>query len=303
VHYRGAKLGSAFQNTATTLKLLLICVVLAAGVTIRPGEPVHFSPQPGDSQLLLAPAFAISLVYVMYAYSGWNAATYIVGEIRDPARNVPRALLFGTGLVTLLYVALNAVFLYATPAGALKGKIEVGLIAGEHIFGQTGGRIVGGFICLGLIASCSAMIWVGSRVSATMGEDVAALGWLSRRDQHGVPHAALLVQLAIIATLITTATFEKVLVYIQFGLTLCSFLAVVGLMVLRVREPNLSRPFRVPFYPWIPLIFLGVSGWMLFHIAKDKPTESLAGLATIAAGWLVYFVSPRRSPAKHSPVL
>jgi APA family basic amino acid/polyamine antiporter len=131
-----------------------------------------------------------------------------------------------------------------------------------------------------------------------MGEDVAALGWLSRRGEHGVPHAALLVQLAIIVALITTATFERVLVYIQFGLTLCSFLAVVGLLVSRRREPNLPRPFRVPFYPWIPLIFLAVSGWMLFHIARDKPTETLAGLATIAAGSVVYFVSPRRSPAK-----
>lgn len=301
VHFRGTGIGSWFQNTATTLKLLLVTFILISGMTVRPGEAVHFAMQPGDGALVRSTAFAVSLIYVMYAYSGWNAAAYVVGEIRNPSRNVPRALLFGTGLVTVLYVALNAVFLHTTPAAALKGKIEVGMIAGEYIFGVAGGRIIGGFICLGLIASCSAMIWVGSRVSSTMGEDIAALRFLSTLDRGGAPRVALLVQLLIIAILLTTATFEKVLVYIQFGLTLCSVLAVIGLMVLRVREPNLPRPFRVPLYPLAPLIFLSVSGWMLFHIAQDKPQETWAGLATIAAGLVIYFVSPKKSAAK-SPV-
>lgn len=298
IHFRGTGIGSWFQNTATSLKLLLITFILIVGTTIHPGQPVHFAPQPGDNGLLSSTAFAVSLIYVMYAYSGWNAAAYVVGEIRDPSRSVPRALLIGTGLVTVLYVALNAVFLHTTPASALKGKIEVGVIAGEYIFGETGGRVIGGFICLGLIASCSAMIWVGSRVSSTMGEDYVALRFLAPRDQHGTPRVALLVQLLIIAALLTTATFEKVLVYIQFGLTMCSVLAVIGLIVLRVREPNLPRPFRVPFFPVAPLIFLSVSGWMLFHIWQDKRNETLAGLATIAVGLVIYFVSPKTSAAK-----
>jgi APA family basic amino acid/polyamine antiporter len=300
VHFRGAGVGSWFQNTATMLKLLLITFVLISGLTVRPGEPVHFLPQQGDGVLMGSTAFAVSLVYVMYAYSGWNAAAYVVGEIREPSRNVPRALLLGTGLVTVLYVSLNAVFLHTTPAEALKGKIEVGVIAGEYIFGATGGRIIGGFICLGLIASCSAMIWVGSRVSATMGEDIAALHFLSVRDRGGAPRIALLVQLLIIVGLITTATFERVLVYIQFGLTLCSVLTVIGLIVLRIREPDLPRPFRVSFHPAVPIVFLSVSGWMLFHIARDRPWETCAGLATIAAGLVIYFVSPKTSPAKSS---
>lgn len=301
IHFRGSGIGSWFQNTATTLKLLLITFILIVGTRVQPGQPVHFGMQAGDTGLLGSNAFAVSLIYVMYAYSGWNAAAYVVGEIRNPSTNVPRALLTGTGLVTVLYVALNAVFLHTTPAEALKGKIEVGVIAGEYIFGETGGRVIGGFICLGLIASCSAMIWVGSRVSATMGEDIAALRFLSARDRSGTPRVALLVQLLIIAILLTTATFEKVLVYIQFGLTLCSVLTVIGLIVLRFREPNLPRPFRVPLFPLAPLIFLSVSGWMLFHIARDKPDETWAGLATIAAGLLIYFVSPKASPAKSSP--
>jgi len=298
VHYRGSGVGSWFQNTATTLKLLLIAVILVAGFNLSPGEPVTFAPQSGDGTLIHSKAFAISLIYVMYAYSGWNAAAYVVGEIRDPSRNVPRALIIGTGLVTVLYVALNAVFLHTTPTDALKGKIEVGVVAGEHIFGATGGRIVGGFICLGLIASCSAMIWVGSRVSATMGEDIVALRFLSIRDRNGAPRIALLVQLVIISVLITTATFEKVLVYIQAALTLSSVLTVIGLIVLRIREPDLPRPFRVPFFPVTPIVFLTVSGWMLYNIYHEKPRETWAGLATIAAGLVIYLVSPKAPTAK-----
>lgn len=296
VHLRGIRIGALFQSGVTAFNIALIVVFIAAGFLISHAEPVHFLPTEGDGALALKPAFAISLVYVMYAYTGWNAAIYIVGEIREPARNVPRALLFGTVLVALLYLGLNAIFLHTTPIAALRGNVEVGLIAGEHIFGATGGRIVGGFICLGLIASISAMTWVGPRVSATMGEDFAALRWLSHKSKTNVPDNALIVQFVIVATLIVTSSFEKVLIYIQFGLTLFSTLAVVGLLVLRWRQPDLPRPFRVPLYPFTPLLFLGVSTWMLWHIVRDKPTESLAGLVTIGAGLVLYFLSPKNQP-------
>ncbi len=292
VHWFGTRIGSLFQNAATLFKLALIAVVLGAGWWAGARQPVSFSPAAGDGTLFTSTPFAISLVFVMYAYSGWNAATYIVGEIRDPARNVPRALLLGTALVTLLYVGLNIVFLRTTPAAEMRGEVEVGLIAGRHIFGPTGGNLVGAFICLGLFASISAMTWVGPRVAATMGEDLAALRWL-RPSADAVPRVALLVQLAIVTVLIATSTFEKVLLYVQFTLTLCSVLVVVGLIVLRVRQPALPRPFRVPFYPLPALAFLAISLWMLLHIVRDKPGESLAGLATIAAGLFVYFLSPK----------
>ncbi len=296
IHLFGVRAGSLFQSGATIFKLTLITIVLGAGWLAGHTQPVSFAPVSGDGALIDSAPFAISLVYVMYAYTGWNAATYIVGEIRDPARNVPRALLIGTGLVTVLYVALNAVFLRTTPIDALRGKVEIGLIAGEHIFGATGGKIVGGCICLGLIASISAMTWIGPRVASTMGEDLTALRWLAKKNESGVPATALVFQLIIVAILIFTSTFEKVLIYIQFALTLFSTLAVIGLFVLRWREPDLPRPFRVPLYPLTPLVFLAISSWMLWHIVRDKPDESLAGLATIAAGLVLYFFSPKSAP-------
>ncbi len=296
VHFYGVRLGSLFQNTATVLKLALIMVVLVAGFFMGSAQPVHFQPQPGDGRLFLHPSFAISLIFVMYAYTGWNAATYIVGEIRDPSRNVPRALLIGTLLVTVLYVLLNAVFLHAAPMDELRGKVQVGLIAGTHIFGETGGRIVGSFICLGLIASVSAMTWIGPRVAAAMGEDLALLRWLVPKNQSRIPRLAMLLQLAVVVILVVTSTFEAVLVYIQFALTLCSTVTVIGLLALRTREPDLARPFRVPLYPLTPLIFLTISGWMLYHMTQDKTRESLAGLCTLLVGLVVYVCSPKASP-------
>jgi APA family basic amino acid/polyamine antiporter len=296
VHLCGVRIGSLFQIAATLLKLILIAFVMVAGFCMGNPQQVHFAPSPGDARLFLHPSFAISLVFVMYAYSGWNAATYIVGEIRNPGRNVPRALLIGTGLVALLYVGLNAVFLRAAPIDELRGQVEVGFIAGTHIFGPTGGRVVGGFICLGLIASVSAMTWVGPRVAATMGEDLAVLRWLAPSTANGVPRLALLVQLGIVTALIVTSTFEKVLVYIQLALTLSSACAVFGLIVLRRRRPDLQRPFRVPFYPLTPLVFLAISVWMMIHIIRDKPSESLAGLYTLLAGLVLYFLSPKAQP-------
>jgi APA family basic amino acid/polyamine antiporter len=178
--------------------------------------------------------------------------------------------------------------------------VQVGLIAGSHIFGPTGGKIVGCFICLGLIASVSAMTWVGPRVAATMGEDLAVFRWLTPSNADRVPRAALLLQLVIVTVLIVTSTFEKVLVYIQFALTLCSACAVVGVMILRVRRPDLPRPFRIPLYPLPPLIFLLISGWMLLHVIRDKPQETIAGLATLLAGLILLFLSPKSKVASTS---
>src|SRR5436853_4887737 len=140
-------------------------------------------------------AFAVSLVYVMYSYSGWNASSYIIGEVQNPERTVPRSLLAGTLIVMVAYVFLNAVFLISTPLAALRGQVEVGLIAGKHIFGENGGRLVGAIICLGLISAISSMTWIGPRVTMSMGEDHWLLRFLGRKNAAGVPANAVGVQL------------------------------------------------------------------------------------------------------------
>jgi basic amino acid/polyamine antiporter, APA family len=289
VHLRGTKTGSAFQDSFTLLKIILIVVLIGAGFLVSPAQPIAFHPGPGDLSAAFSPAFAVALVFVMYAYSGWNAASYITSEIVHPEKNVPRSLVCGTLIVLGLYAALNAVFLLTTPMKEMSGQVEVALIAGRHIFGEAGGKVVGAIICLGLISAVSSMTWIGPRVMMSMGEDHRFLRAFARKTASGVPALAMLFQLFIVNLLLFTRSFEQVVIYIQFSLLLCSLLTVAGLIVLRLRSPELPRPYRVRAYPLPPLLFAGVTTWMMIYLLRSHPTESLFGLATMIAGLILYF--------------
>jgi len=293
-HFGNLRRGSAFQNVWTVVKLLLIAALIGAGVLVEPRQPITFLPQTGDMTSIFSGAFAVSLVYVMYSYSGWNASSYIINEVKQPERNVPRSLIAGTLVVIAAYVLLNAVFLATTPETEMRGQLEVGLIAGKHIFGENGGRFVGAVICLGLISAVSSMTWIGPRVTMSMGEDHWLLRFLGRKNAYGVPANAVIIQLLIVNVLLLTRSFELVVVYIQFALLLCSLLTVLGVFVLRATQPNISRPYRVWFYPIPPLIFASITIWMMIYLVRSKTTESIAGLATALAGLLLYFCAGKR---------
>ncbi|MGZ5021936.1 MAG: APC family permease [Chthoniobacterales bacterium] len=293
-------LGSAFQVASTLLKVGLILVIIAAGFLVRQTQPISFHPVSGDAALIVSAPFAISLYWVMYAYSGWNASTYITGELRNPTRDILFSVGIGTIIVTILYVAINAAFLRTTPAAEMIGKPEVAFIAARHIFGATGGKIMASFICLGLISTVSAMMWIGPRVTMTMGEDIRVLSWLAWRNKRGIPVNALLLQFVIVNVMLVTATFQSVVNYVQFSLTLCSALTVLGLFVLRWRRPELPRPYKVWGYPLTPLIFLFISVWILVHLLADRLTRgpSLLGLATTLLALVIYFASPKTSTTR-----
>ncbi|MDQ8699639.1 amino acid permease [Hyphomicrobium sp. LHD-15] len=293
----GVKLSTTFQNVATFIKVALITVFVVAGFAIADPQPISFLPQPGDLAHILSAPFAVSLVFVMYSYSGWNAATYIAGDVRDPERSLPIAMLVATLIVIALYVLLNAVFLYTTPVAAMVGQLNVAQIAGAHIFGEAGGRVVAALICVGLVSAISAMMWIGPRVTVAMGEDFPLLGVFSQLSKKGVPTTAMLLQISAVTVLLLTQSFETVLEFIQFSLTLCSFLAVLGVVVLRVTQPNLSRPYKVWGYPLTPFVFLGVTGFMMYYLFSERPLQSLASLALMASG-LLLFVWSRREGSK-----
>ncbi len=293
-HLGNLQVGSAFQNLSTLVKLLLIGALITAGLFVQTKQPISFLPAPGDAIAIFGGPFAVALVYVMYSYSGWNAAAYITGEIKKPEKNVPRSLLAGTGLVIVIYVLLNAVFLATTPVQELKGQIEVALIAGKHIFGTNGGRVAGAVICLGLVSAISSMTWIGPRVSMSMGEDHWLLRMLGRKNPHGIPTNAIVLQLLIVNMLLLTRSFQSVVQYTQFSLLLCSLFAVVGVMVLRATRPEMPRPYRVWAYPLPPIIFSVITLWMMFYLLRWKTIESLAGLATALAGLLLYFFARKR---------
>lgn len=299
VHLSGTRHGSAFQVASTVLKLVLILAFIVAGFafggTFGGAAPVHAAPAASSvmSQIFSAP-FAISLVFVMYSYSGWNAATYIMGEIRDPQRTLPRALFFGTAIVVVLYVALNAVFLYTTPAKELAGQLDVAIIAGRHIFGDMGGRVVGALICIGLVSTISAMTWIGPRVAMTMGEDLYVLRFFARRSRQGVPQAAILFQAVVATLLFSTQSFEAVLDFIQFSLTFCSFLTVLGVVKLRITQPDLPRPYKAWGYPFTPIVFCSVSLLMMGYLIAHRPVQSLAGFLMMLAGLVLYGLANMR---------
>lgn len=290
----GVHHSSRFQMVWTVLKVALILAFLIAGFAVATPQPISFAPSAADTTNVLSAAFAISLVFVMYSYSGWNAATYITGEMDDPQRSVPRSLLVGTSIVIFLYVALNALFLYSTPISQLAGQLDVAVVAGKHIFGDIGGRIVGGLICIGLVSSVSAMMWIGPRVTTTMGEDIPMLRVFARRSASGVPAVAILFQTAVATGMLLTQSFEAVLEFIQFALLSCSFLAVLGVIVLRITRPELPRPYRAWGYPVTPLIFLSMTGFMMYYLLTERPVQSLIGVLMMASGLALYFVSRTR---------
>jgi APA family basic amino acid/polyamine antiporter len=298
IHLRGIRDGGALQVASTVLKLALIVAFIIAGFAVGTRSPISFAPSNADWGQIISAPFAISLVFVMYSYAGWNAATYIIGEIKDPRRSLPLALLGGTLIVIVLYVALNAVFLYTTPIKSLAGHIDVAMIAGTAIFGERGGQIVGALISLGLISSISAMIWIGPRVAMTMGEDFPLLRAFARRSPSGAPQVAILFHASVATALLFTQSFEAVLDFIQFGLLCCSFLTVLGVIKLRIMRPDLPRPYRAWGYPLTPLIFLAVMAFILYYLAVNRPMQSISGFVIMLSGLLVYVLASRHPAQK-----
>lgn len=278
-----------FQSVLTYAKVVLIVVLGLLGFLIATAQPISFLPKEGDMELVFSSSFAISLVYVLYAYAGWNAATYMIDEVKNPQRTVPLALLIGTAVVTLLYVFLNASFLYSTPIEEMKGQKEVGLVAANSILGERGGMIMGILISFGLISTISSMTWAGPRVSSSIGRDYRAFRVLKNENRNGVPWIAILAQ-AVIVLVMIPFRFDQLINYIQALLTLSSLLVVLGLFWLRFTRPDADRPFRAWGYPFTPLLFSAVSIYVLYFQMWGKKAEILAGLGTLALGVILYLI-------------
>ena len=209
VHVTNHRSSGLLQSGFTTLKVaLIVAFCLAAAALADPAQPIALTPAPGDCTLVFGGAFAVSLIYVSYAYTGWNAATYLTGEVDDPQRTIPRILASGTLLVTVLYVALNYAFLRAAPMAELEGRLEVGYVAATHLFGPAGAAIMGVTLAVLLVSTVSAMVLAGPRVLQVMGEDHPALRRLARTKPNGIPAVAVLAQAALTLAFIVTASLR-----------------------------------------------------------------------------------------------
>ena len=295
VQLSGVKHSSTFQLVSTILKVILIVAFLLVGFIVGTPQPVSFAPTGASFGQILSAPFAISLVFVMYSFSGWNAATYIIGEMDTPQQSLPRALLTGTVIVMVLYVALNAVFLHTAPIDKLAGQLDVASISGRYIFGDVGGHVVAAMICIGLISSISAMMWIGPRVMMTMGEDIPAIKLFARKSGNGAPAYAILFQLAVATLMMLTRSFEAVLDFIQFSLLFCSFFTVLGVIKLRITRPDLPRPYRAWGYPVTPLVFLLVTGFMMYYLLTERPLQAFLGMLIMISGLVIYAIFHKRS--------
>lgn len=286
VHSFSLAASSRFQSFATWFKVLLIAFLIGAGLLVNPeANALDFSG--AWISEIATPAYAIAFVYVSYSYTGWNAAAYIIEEVDRPKINLPKALVQGTLLVTLLYVLLQLVFLRHGTLSSLQGALDVGHVFASSVFGTGGAQLINLLIALFLVSSISAMVWVGPRVSMAMGADYPLWGFLKRKNANGIPVTAIWFQAAISIAYVVTGTFESVLLYCGFILQLSSALVVAGVFVLKRRKDAADR-FRAPWYPVLPALFLLLSLWILGYLLANQPEESLMGLLILGIGALSY---------------
>ena len=285
---------SNFQSVFTVAKIsLIVGFCLLCGFMVDETQPISFLPVAGDGVLMLSSAFAVSLIYVNYAYTGWNSVTYLINEVDDAQRNLPKILITSTLTVMVLYVALNFTFLLVAPMEAMEGQVEVGYIAAQQVFGATGASAISVVLSLLLISTVSAMTIAGPRVLQVIGEDYSVFSRLARKNDDGIPALAILVQSSIAIVFVLTSSFQSILLFSGFILCLNTVFAVGGIFILRWRQPDLVRPYRTWLYPLPPLIYLVLMFWTLFFITKSQPKEAFIALGIIAAGSVAYVVSKR----------
>lgn len=306
VQLRGARTGMQVGDWLTLFKVTGLVAIIVAAFTIGRGSLSNLSEvssvYAGLSGSGKYAALATSLVFVMFCYSGWNASAYVASEFENPQRDLPRGLLIGTAVVVLLYLLINAVYFYGAPVSELAGKVEVGLVAARHLFGPLGTSLVVVVLLVSLVASASAMTIAGPRVYYALGSDYPLFAFLSRTSaSRGAPVAALVVQGAVTSAILLLGRVDQIQQYSGFTLSLFASLAVSCVIVRRIRQPELPRPFRVFAYPLTPLLFLAVSAWMMFWALQGRPLESLLALATVAVAGLLFVATGRPSGRSSEP--
>ena len=291
IHLFDVKKGGDFTSVATLIKLVLIVVFIVAGLSYATPQSLEYMPQSRDLDLMMSSGFGVSLVYVTYAYTGWNAAIYVLDEIQNPKRNIPLAILFGTAIVTIIYLLLHFVFLYTTPMEAMVGKIDVAYEPSKNIFGATGGKWISAIIAVGLIPNVSSMIVSSSRVVRRMGEDYSILSIFQKTNAKSVPYWALLLIGVLSVSFVLVSTFKETIEYAGFILSFFGLFTVLGLFLHKHRHPEIPMPFGRWFYPLIPLIFVSIKVLIITYLIWNDPNRIWHGLLTFGIAFLLYFVS------------
>jgi APA family basic amino acid/polyamine antiporter len=288
IHWFGVKAGGTAQNILTSLKLILIAVFCTAPFFISDVQfsGISFLPQEGDGSLILSAGFAVSLVYVVYAYTGWNAASYIAGNLENTEKNLPKSLIFGTLTVVAVYLLLNGTFLFVSNFSELKNATDIGNVVAFKLFGPAIGSVFAGLFSVALLSTLSAMTIAGPRVLEAMGQDYPRLKKFTVTNKFNMPYLAILSQGAWSIFLVVVSEFKEIIQYISISLSFFSMLAVFGIFIVRKRMGVGS--FRLPLYPLPPIFFIAVTCWMIYFEFAKNPLVILYSAGTMLSGWAMY---------------
>jgi APA family basic amino acid/polyamine antiporter len=299
IHMRAVRSGTGFNDLITTLKVAGIVAILLAAATLGQGDASNLvTPSPRFAEMErtgLLTAMGTSLIFVMFCFAGWNAAAYVAGEMENAQRDLPRALLLGTATVLVLYLGLNAVYLYGADVDQLAGQVDVGVVASRSLFGDWGVQLVTVVLCASILGSASAMTMAGPRIYYALGKDFAPFAYLARTRPTGAPAYALITQGVVASLMILTGSVDQIQQYTGFTLSLFASLAVSCVIVLRIRRPDAERPFRTWGYPVTPVLFLAVSAWMMFWAFQGRPAESMFAFLTVIVGGVIFAVTRSRT--------
>lgn len=294
IHMRGLELGARVQNVLTGLKVTLIACLILGGLLLGSGSFHHFAE--GSAFSFSFPGWktlGLALMWIMFAYSGWNASTYIGSEARNPTMNLPRSLFLGTGVVMLLYICLNIVFVYAVPPEEMKGVISIGGLAMGKLFGPSAETVFSLLISFALFSSLSAFLILGPRVYYSMAKDRLFFKGLAQvHPRFNVPSRSIALQGAISSVMVFSGTFDQILTVMGFALGIFPLFTVAG--VFRLRSSG-TRSTMFCGYPWAPVIYLATGVCILLLAFFQRPTESSIAILSVLIGVPVYFFFKRTS--------
>lgn len=294
VHYCGVRFGSRVQSLLTGLNVTLLLGLILFGLTAANAD-WGFLSDPANTTETRPLGLGTALLLAMFAYSGWNAASYLAEEVREPARTLPRSLLLGTAAVAVLYLLLNLVFFAGAPIEELVGQVAVAEIAVRNLFGESAAVWLAVMISIGLVSALSAYTMIGPRVYYAMARDGLFFRFAAQiHPRFRTPSLSIVAQGILASVMVLSGTFEELLIYIGFALGIFPWMAVLGLILLRRREPARERPYRVWGYPFTPLFFLTAMAIILTVAMIGRPRPSLLALATVAAGIPFYWLVAQR---------
>ncbi|WP_291785666.1 amino acid permease [Cecembia sp.] len=283
------------QNVLTVIKLVFVFSLIGVGAYFASTlESSSFDYSSTWTIEIWEPGFAVSLIYVFYAYTGWNSAAYIVEEIEQPRKNLPKALIFATSLVMVLYIFLQLIFLKHASIEQLSGKVEVATLAFGNLFGSQGVFWVSLFIGIQLVATISGYTWVGPRITQAMAKEFRLWKPLSKTNQQGIPVRAIWFNSFISFLLMFTGSFEMVMLYVGFVLQMMGTLTIVSSLSLKKAEG-----FKSPFKPLLQLIYLLFSLWVMIFMLYDRPKESAIGIGIILIGYIIYLIDSKNKLEPH----